>query len=238
MRAVHSNGPFYFATYYNLFHDLNMTLFATLFWSFRSPYSYLATARYASLCKKYDLHIDLRPVYPLAIREADFFEKNHPNWLSYTVRDIVRLAQFHDIPFSLPQPDPIVQNMMTRKISADQPFIYGLTRLGQAATRRRKSLEFCDAVSRHIWGGTKGWNEGDHLKNAALGVGLDWDELHQEVINDADALDNEIGDNQKALEASGHWGVPTLLFNDEPFFGQDRIDLALWRMQQAGLKKR
>jgi len=28
------------------------------------------------------------------------------------------------------------------------------------------------------------------------------------------------------------------VFNDEPFFGQDRIDLALWRMEQAGLEKR
>ena len=44
--------------------------------------------------------------------------------------------------------------------------------------------------------------------------------------------------NQAALEAAGHWGVPTLVFQGEPFFGQDRIDVALWRMQAAGLTPR
>ncbi|MGH6781444.1 MAG: 2-hydroxychromene-2-carboxylate isomerase, partial [Sphingomonadaceae bacterium] len=51
-------------------------------------------------------------------------------------------------------------------------------------------------------------------------------------------LDAEIAANQVALERAGHWGVPTLVFNGEPFFGQDRIDLALWRMEAAGLRER
>jgi 2-hydroxychromene-2-carboxylate isomerase len=25
----------------------------------------------------------------------------------------------------------------------------------------------------------------------------------------------------------GHWGVPTFVFENEPFFGQDRIDLLI-----------
>ena len=37
---------------------------------------------------------------------------------------------------------------------------------------------------------------------------------------------------------AGHWGVPTLVFQGEPIFGQDRIGLAIWRMEQAGLKER
>ena len=58
------------------------------------------------------------------------------------------------------------------------------------------------------------------------------------AVEDAEALDAEIGQNQAALEASGHWGVPTLVFNGEPFFGQDRIDMAIWRMEQEGLVRR
>ena len=51
-------------------------------------------------------------------------------------------------------------------------------------------------------------------------------------------LDAEVAANQAALEAAGHWGVPTLVFNGEPFFGQDRIDLAIAKMQSAGLETR
>ena len=50
--------------------------------------------------------------------------------------------------------------------------------------------------------------------------------------DDYDAIAEE---NQKALEQAGHWGVPTMVFNGEPFFGQDRIDVLVWRMKQQGL---
>ena len=215
-----------------------MTLTADLFWSFRSPYSYLATRRYRALTKEHDLAINLRPVYPLAIREPSFFERNHPNWLRYTFTDMFRVAQFHGIPFGPPRPDPIVQNVITREISAEQPYIFRLTRLGQAAARRGQSLAFCDEVSQLIWGGAENWHEGDHLTSAATRAGLDLAELDAEAERDAEALDAEVAANQSALEAAGHWGVPTLVFDGEPFFGQDRIDMAVWRMQQKGLAPR
>ena len=215
-----------------------MTLQADIFWSFRSPYSYLATRRYRALAEEYDLTLNLRPVYPLAIRQPDFFERSHPSWLRYLFTDVARLSQFLDIPFALPRPDPIVQDIATRKIAATQPHIFRLTRMGQAAARRGKSLAFADEVSRLIWGGTQHWNEGDHLAGAAARAGLDIAELEAEIERESEELDAEIAANQAALEAAGHWGVPTLVFEGEPFFGQDRIDLAVWRMKQKGLVKR
>lgn len=215
-----------------------MTLSADVFWSFRSPYSYLATRRYRALTEQYDLAINLRPVYPLAVRQPDFFERNHPNWLRYTFLDVFRLAQQLEIPFGPPRPDPIVQDIATRRIAADQPYIYRLTRMGQAAARRGAGLVYVDEVSRLIWGGAENWHEGDHLAGAARRAGLDPDVLEAEAAGDAEALDAEIAANQATLEAAGHWGVPTLVFEGEPFFGQDRVDLAVWRMQQKGLTPR
>ncbi len=215
-----------------------MTLSADIFWSFRSPYSYLATRRYRALAEEYDLTLNLRPVYPLAIRQPDFFERNHPCWFRYLFTDVARLSQYLGVPFVPPRPDPIVQNIATRQIAQDQPHIFRLTRLGQAAARRGKSLAFADEVSRLIWGGTAGWNEDDHLAGAAARAGLDIAELEAEIERESEELDAEIAANQVALEAAGHWGVPTLVFQGEPFFGQDRIDLAVWRMEQQGLTRR
>ena len=45
----------------------------------------------------------------------------------------------------------------------------------------------------------------------------------------------EIERNHESLDASGHWGVPTMVYQTEPFFGQDRIDTLRWRLEQAGL---
>ena len=215
-----------------------MTLTAKLYFSFRSPYSYLSVGRYRAMTEDYDLDIALRPVWPLAVRQPDFFERNHPNWLGYTMRDMLRVAQFHDIPFGAPRPDPIVQDTATRKIAADQPYIRRVTRMGQAAARRGAGLVFAAEAGRMIWGGQENWHEGEHLAEALEAAGLDPAEIEAEIESDADALDDEIAANQNALEAAGHWGVPTLVFDGEPFFGQDRIEMVRWRMEQKGLAKR
>ena len=43
--------------------------------------------------------------------------------------------------------------------------------------------------------------------------------------------------NQQALSAAGHWGVPTFVFEGEPFFGEDRIVTLRWRLGKRGLKR-
>ncbi|WP_338445637.1 2-hydroxychromene-2-carboxylate isomerase [Pelagerythrobacter marensis] len=214
------------------------TLAADLYFSFRSPYSYLAVGRYRSLAEQYTVDIALRPVYPLAIRQPDFFERNHPNWLRYTFLDMARVAQFYGIPFGVPRPDPILQDIATRKIAAEQPYIHRITRLGQAAARRGHGLAFAHEAGQLIWGGAEGWHEGDHLAGAAERAGLDLAELDAEIAAEAGELDSEIAANQQALEDAGHWGVPTLVVDGEPFFGQDRIAMAQWRMEQKGLVER
>lgn len=215
-----------------------MTLTAELYFSFRSPYSYLSVGRYRAMTEEFDLNIALRPVYPLAIRQPDFFERNHPNWLGYTMRDMLRVAQFHGIPFGAPRPDPIIQDMTTRQIAEDQPYIRRVTRMGQAAARRGVGLVFAAEAGRMIWGGQENWHEGGHLERAIEAAGLGEEEIIAEVQGEGQALDAEIAANQDALEKAGHWGVPTLVFEGEPFFGQDRIEMAKWRMEQKGLQKR
>ena len=216
-----------------------MTLKADLYFSFRSPYSYLAIGRYRAMAEEHDLDINLRVVWPIAIRDPDILFTGNPAAPRYIMLDSFRTAQMLGIPFRWPRPDPVVQNLATREIAEDQPLIHRVCRLGQAATRRGKGLEFADEVSRIIFSGEiDDWDKGDHLANAAARAGLDLAELDEEAASDAQALDAEIAANQDALEAAGHWGVPTLVFEGEPFFGQDRIETAKWRMAQKGLARR
>ena len=216
-----------------------MTLQADLYFSFRSPYSYLAIGRYRAMAEEHDLDIALRVVWPIAIRDPDILFTGNPAAPRYIMTDSFRVAQMLGIPYRWPRPDPVVQNLATREIAAEQPLIRRVCRLGQAASRRGKGLEFADEVSRIIFSGeVDGWDEGDHLAQAANRAGLDLAELDAEAVSDADELDAEIAANQDALEAAGHWGVPTLVFEGEPFFGQDRIATAQWRMEQKGLSRK
>ena len=217
-----------------------MKLEIDVFWSFRSPYSDLATPRLVELEKTYDLAVHVRPVLPIAVRIDGFFERVNPLWPPYLVRDCFRIAESLGMPFNWPRPDPIVQDFATRTIPKEQPYIYRLTRLGALAAERGRGLPFIREISQVIFGGTAGWHEGAHLSDAAARAGCDLAEMDAAIAAPAEAarLDAVIAGNQAALEKAGHWGVPTMVFAGEPFFGQDRIDLLVWRLEKNGLKAR
>lgn len=207
-----------------------------LYWSFRSPYSYLALPRIVTLSQRPDVKWNLRIVYPLAIRYPDYFKRQHPLAMRYILADCERVATFLGMPYRWPSPDPVVQNMATREISPDQPHIDQLTRLGIAANRQGKGIPFIAEVSRLLWDGrVTGWNEGTHLACAAERAGLNLVDLERAIEADPAGMTAEIDANQAAQYEAGHWGVPLFVFDGEPFFGQDRLDLLVWRMQQKGL---
>jgi 2-hydroxychromene-2-carboxylate isomerase len=58
------------------------------------------------------------------------------------------------------------------------------------------------------------------------------------VDAEADRLDAVVEANQVAQRQAGHYGVPMIAFNNEPFFGQDRFDQFRWRLEQQGLTRR
>jgi 2-hydroxychromene-2-carboxylate isomerase len=209
-----------------------------LYWAFRSPYSYLAILRLMKLRSEFDMDIRVRHVYPLVMRRKGVIAAADPVWVSYVVKDAPRVAEFQGVPFRWPKPDPLVQDMKTLRLADDQPYIRRLTRMGQAATNRGRGMEFAYEVARLLWGGTRGWHEGDHLRRATELAGLDLTELDKEVARDPEKFERQIEINQAELDTAGHWGVPTMVFEGEPFFGQDRIDLLIWRMTQRGLKRR
>jgi len=215
-----------------------MSLQVDLFWSFRSPYSYLATPRAVELEAEYNLEFRVRPVYPLAVRDSTFFQRVDPLFGPYLLRDTFRIAEYLGLPFGWPRPDPVVVDH-TQKAAAHQPYIHRLTRLGVNASAKGRGLPFISEVSKLVWGGAvAGWDQGDHLARATERAGLDLASMDREITADPEYFERLIEQNQASHRAAGHWGVPSFVFDGEPFFGQDRIDLLVWRLKQRGLTAR
>jgi 2-hydroxychromene-2-carboxylate isomerase len=216
-----------------------MTLSYDLYWSFRSPYSYMLVHRLVALERAFDVAGNIRPVYPLAVRNPEFFETRDPLWFSYFAADTRREAEFLGLPYRWPRPDPVYMDPATRTYPREQPHIHRLTRLGVAAAERGRGLAYLDEVSRVIWSGSvDNWHQGDHLDRAAARAGLDPAALNHAVDTEAERLHAVIESNQVAQREAGHWGVPMIAFNGEPFFGQDRFDQFKWRLEQQGLAAR
>ena len=212
-----------------------MTHIVDAYFSFRSPYSYLATPGLLRLKDDFDITLNLRPVLPLAVREPEFFSPENMKRARYIMIDFPRRAEFLGMACHWPSPDPIVQDLSTLKVAAEQPYIYRLSELGVEAQRQGRGIEFAYEVSHMLFGGTKDWDKDEHFSAAAARAGLDLSEMEAARKNGDHTA--EIEDNQKALQAAHHWGVPTMVYKGEPFFGEDRIETLRWRLEKTGLKK-
>ena len=209
-----------------------------LYWSFRSPYCYLLTSRLADLNRQYEFNVRVKIVLPIELRIIGFFQKVNSQLLSYGLLDQRRVADYLGVDFAWPDPDPIVQDLDTGEVAKEQPHIYRLVRRGIEAAESGIGLAFIDEVSKLIWSGKERWQQGDALNHAAEQAGADLQAMEAAIAADTDRYDRILTQNGIDLERAGHWGTPSMVFDGELFFGQDRLDLLMWRMRQRGLKRR
>ena len=101
-----------------------------------------------------------------------------------------------------------------------------------------RAWQLLKEVSAVIFGGTRDWHLGDHLARAVARSGLDLAELDRAIEANTERYEATIAGNEAAQKSAGHWGVPLMVFDGEPFFGQDRFEILKWRMAQKGLKRR
>ena len=214
-----------------------MSLTVDLYWSFRSPYSYFVLGRLIRLAAEHDVDVVARPVYPLALRHPALMKNRLPQKARYFDLDTRRVADQLGIPYEPADPDPLVM-AADGGAAKEQPYIHRLTRLGADAVRRERGLAFMHEVATVIWGGTRNWHQGDHLAKATQRAALDLAAMDRAVAADPALYDLVLDENGERLAAAGHWGTPTMVFQGEPFFGQDRYDVLVWRLKQNGLKAR
>ena len=211
-----------------------------LYFSYRSPYSYLILPRMLKLKEKYDIEINFKVVYPIAIRMPEWFEgKNFFTFFFFKMIDMRLQAKKLGIPFtSKLKPDPIRQNIMTGKISSHQPYIFDICHLGQMAQMKGVGMEFAFEVSSLIFGGVENWNTDENLSEAAKKVGLDLIQLRESVNVHEEEIIGQIKQNQVDQLNAGHHGVPLTVIGDKQFFGQDQFDKIMETLKENGLKER
>ena len=211
-----------------------------LYFSYRSPYSYLILPRMLRLKEKYNIEINFKVVYPIAIRMPEWFEgKNFFTFFFFKMIDMRLQAKKLGIPFtSKLKPDPIRQNIMTGKISSHQPYIFEICHLGQMAQMRGVGMEFAFEVSSLIFGGVENWNTDENLSEAAKKVGLDLNQLRESVNVHEEEIIGQIKQNQVDQLNAGHHGVPLTVIGDKHFFGQDQFDKIMETLKENGLKER
>ena len=114
-----------------------------------------------------------------------------------------------------------------------------MIRLGNAAQLKGKTLEYCLALSPFIFGAQCPIGEWPfHVEAAFNSIGMNYNAVIKDINANPDKYDEAWQQNQVDFQATGQGGVPTMSFNGEPFFGQDRFNQLFWRLRQNGLTQR
>ncbi|HRX39942.1 MAG TPA: hypothetical protein P5072_10940, partial [Parvularculaceae bacterium] len=74
------------------------------------------------------------------------------------------------------------------------------------------------------------------MAEAAAEAGLDLAALQDWAASHEEEIRKTIAESE-AEQLKHHWGVPLMVLDEEPFFGQDRLDSLVWRLEKLGLRK-
>jgi 2-hydroxychromene-2-carboxylate isomerase len=185
------------------------------FFSFRSPYSYLAAPRAFALADDHDVDVVFRGVIPMAMRGQSVPVSKR----MHTLRDTKREADRLGMPFGRVH-DPIGEGAMRCLLVAEHAIDVGLVR------------QFVLGASRGIWAEAVDVASDEGLRLVCERAGLDWDACTAAL--DDEALRARVERNSAELVELGHWGVPVLALDGELYWGQDRIEDVEAALTRAG----
>lgn len=174
------------------------------YFSFRSPYSYIAAEQMQRRLPELNTELVIRPVLPMAMRGMKIPTAKR----LYIPRDVKREADELGLPFGLIA-DPIgagAERCLT---------VFTL------AESLEQQLAFLVAASRAVWteGVDVATDEG--LRHVCTRSGIDWDAASRKLAAGKDLAYAE--ENRKAMFEAGCWGVPSFIMGEFSTWGQDRM---------------
>jgi 2-hydroxychromene-2-carboxylate isomerase len=175
------------------------------YFSFRSPYSYLAAPRAFALAEDHDVEVVFRGVLPMAMRGQSVPRAKQ----LHTLRDVKREADRLGMPFGRIH-DPIGDGARRCLFVSEHAAEAGRVR------------EFVLTASRAIWAEAVDVSTDAGLRDVCTRAGLHWEACAAAL--DDPAMHARVEANTAALADLGHWGVPVFVLDDELYWGQDRIE--------------
>ncbi len=176
------------------------------FFSFRSPYSYLAVERTLELAEKFSLDLKIRPVLPMVMRGLPVPKIKR----LFLVKDAKREADWRGIPFGRIC-DPLGAGV--ERCLAVFPY----------ADQRDLGGAFLRSAGRGIWSEALDVAADTDLRTVVERAGLDWQGALQAL--DDPGWREQAAQNREALLSYDLWGVPSYRLGDQCLWGQDRIEI-------------
>lgn len=183
------------------------------FFSFRSPYSYLALRGAFAIADAFGLQIRVRPVLPMVMRGLRVPQSK----LRYILSDTAREARCRHIPFG-----KIVDPLGSGVERCLAVYSY--------AESERKGRDFLLHAATAIWAQGVDVATDRGLRTVTDRSGLFWPDVKAALADDG--WRQRVADNRDSMMESGCWGVPTLRLGNFAIWGQDRLWLLVRHIEE------
>jgi len=181
-----------------------------VFFSVRSPYSYLALQTISEFAALSGVRLKLKPVLPMLMRGLAV----PPAKSQYILMDTAREARLAKIPFGRIV-DPL--GYATKRAMA----------IGFSLREEGSALSFFKAFTRGVWAEGIDGTTDEGLIKILERAGLPASKLHGALPQEV--WQEKAEKNLQEMLMSGSWGVPTFRVGGETLWGQDR----LWAIVEA-----
>lgn len=193
-----------------------MTVAVDYYMTLTSPWTYLGSAPFSEIARRYNVTVNVKPCKfgPIFEQTGGLpLPKRSPQRRAYRMMELKRWREVRGVPLNLePKGFPCDDTVATRLVIA-------------AKLQGKDSLKLSQELGRAVWEREESLDDHDAIISAARRAGLDAVELRASGPSDAelDALHEQF--TKEALTA-GVFGAPSFVLpSGEIFWGQDRLEL-------------
>ena len=182
--------------------------------SLQSPWTYLGHQRLLDLAERHNASINIWPVdfgtiFP--VTGGLPLPKRSPQRQAYRLQELKRWRDFLAIPLTLqPKYFPVSDRLGAGMVIALRD------------AKPQQALQLAGAILRAVWVEERDINDRDTLRIIADENQLDGNALLTE--SEQDKCSKVISNDSQAAIARNVFGAPSFVYQDELFWGQDRLD--------------
>ena len=161
--------------------------------------------------------LDWKPIELEALSSYEHGMPYSPGKRRYVVLDGIRSQEYYGIPTAIPKPFPMGDLALARRAAL-------------AAQDAGVFAAYHAAAFRAAWRDQRDLSSDEVVAHCLREAGADAEALLER------ARSPELADRARALveeaESRGVFGVPTMVLGDELFWGNDRLEMLAWRLEQ------
>ncbi|MBX7143571.1 MAG: DsbA family protein [Oligoflexia bacterium] len=201
-----------------------MTINVEVYYSFQSPYSYLAIDGVYDLLRKYDIELLWQPFSAKASGQQLPPTQIIPDKLSYLFEDTKRFAQESNLPLVFPEGWP------------ENEFDPGrVTRGALIANDMGILMEYNTKVFHKWWGLGENPNDENFMNELCEELDIDLGDFLSKVSS-SDTRERVKGIYKRGRKL-GIFDTPTFLLDKERIFGLDKLPYLAQRLDKMGLRR-